>query len=335
MLRLGWRLMLIRQKKVGYFRTFATATNQPTSEILGRDSQTFILPDNRTLGFAEYGSSTGYPLMWFHGFPSSRLEGKGLDKLALKHNIRVISPDRPSYGLSTIQPDRKIMHWPADVYALANHLGISRFAVLGGSGGGPYALACAYTLPKDMLSAVGILAGAPPWIAGTKDILLISRILARFSRTWPSGLLALSDIIVKAARHSFDNPRVMELMRRSLEQKAKADEKDIPVEERRMRLIRTLMEGFAQGSEVIVHESRLLTGDWGFTFEDIKYDPIQVWHGTRDINAPISNIRYMVNHLPHAVLKEYDESHFTIHNHMEEILLELMPLESKNYHKNA
>ncbi|OQE37547.1 hypothetical protein PENNAL_c0794G03227, partial [Penicillium nalgiovense] len=73
--------------------------------------------------------------------------------------IRVIAPERPGFGLSTVQPNRRIMDWPADVQALAHYLSLSRFAVMGGSGGGPYALACARMLPQDMMSAVGIFAG--------------------------------------------------------------------------------------------------------------------------------------------------------------------------------
>lgn len=127
-----------------------------------RSSQSLVLPDGRLLGYAEFGHPTGSPLLYFHGFPMSRLEGWMTDKVARRQHIRVISVDRPGYGLSTFQPHRRITDWPADVQALASQLDISRFAVLGMSGGGPYALACAHSLPQEMLSAVGVMCGAPP-----------------------------------------------------------------------------------------------------------------------------------------------------------------------------
>jgi len=99
----------------------------------------------------------------------------------------------------------------------------------------------------------------------------------------------------------------------------------IPVEERRQELIRIVFEGFAQGADGFVQETQLLTGDWGFKFEDINYDKIHVWHGTKDVNAPISMIRYMVDRLPHVELREFDDTHFTIHRHLDEILTELIP----------
>ncbi|KAJ5584491.1 uncharacterized protein N7459_004291 [Penicillium hispanicum] len=77
-------------------------------------------------------------------------------------HLRVITPDRNGYGLTTFDSRRVILDWPADVQVLAHNLDIKRFAVLGGSGGSPYALACAYLLPKEIISAVGIMAGAGP-----------------------------------------------------------------------------------------------------------------------------------------------------------------------------
>lgn len=78
----------------------------------------------------------------------------------------MIAPDRPGFGLSTFDARRRIADWPDDVRALAAHLGIARFAILGGSGGAPYALACARALPADMVSAVGLYAAAAPWREG-------------------------------------------------------------------------------------------------------------------------------------------------------------------------
>ena len=57
--------------------------------------------------------------------------------------VRLISPDRPGMGLSTYQPGRRLVDWPADVAHLTEALGIERFAVMGWSAGGPYAAVCA------------------------------------------------------------------------------------------------------------------------------------------------------------------------------------------------
>jgi pimeloyl-ACP methyl ester carboxylesterase len=72
------------------------------------DSQTFVLPDGCTLGYAEYGNPNGKALLYFHGFPSSRLEAYALDNIVLRHDIRLLALDRPGFRLSSPDPHRHI-----------------------------------------------------------------------------------------------------------------------------------------------------------------------------------------------------------------------------------
>ena len=114
------------------------------------------LSDGRYLAISEYGAPGGEPVFFFHGWPGARLQGQLADEPAKKLNIRFISPDRPGFGLSDFQPGRSILDWPKDILDLADSLGLDQFAVLGLSGGAPYALACAYAIPEQ-LTAVGII----------------------------------------------------------------------------------------------------------------------------------------------------------------------------------
>jgi pimeloyl-ACP methyl ester carboxylesterase len=319
------------------------------------DSQTLQLPDGRVLGYAEYGDPTGIPILYFHGFPISRLDASSVHAMAARRGWRVISIDRPGYGLSTFQSARRITSWPADVRAFADHAGLSRFAVLGGSGGGPYALACALELPKDMLTSVGVFAGAPPWAVGGMKEMLTSAWLTYLGATYaPAGLRVAADGLVKSAKWMVGTRRVQTWIdgwlegvvkknREEAEEAAQNNESrdpelnevwnvsDTPIPERRERLLRMLFEGFAQGSEAFVQEAQLLTQDWGFKFEDISYDPIRIWHGTRDVNAPVSLIRIMAERLPRSALREYDDDHFSIVKHTEEIIAELVSNETKGH----
>ena len=266
--------------------------------------------------------------MFFHGFSSSRLEAHGLDRIARRRHLRIIAPDRPGFGLSTPQPHRRITDWPADVRALANHCDLSRFAVLGGSGGGPYALACAYALPREMLSAVGIMAGAPPWQAGTQDLPLTARATSLAAKNWPTGLRRLTDLLMRTLRTGFTYGPAINSIERWLEENQQENDGGTKIQEKRERLLRMAFEGFAQGAEGFVHEAQLLTQDWGFRFEDVVYDRIRLWHGTHDTNAPVRMIRYMVERLPHSDLDEFEgENHWTLARHLDKILSDLVPEE--------
>jgi len=115
--------------------------------IVGND-KVIQLRDGRTLGYAEYGSSEGKPLFYFHGHPGSRFEARFLAEQAAQVGVRLIGIDRPGMGLSSFKARRRLLDWPDDVVELADSLHLDRFAVVGFSGGGPYTLACAYKVPS-------------------------------------------------------------------------------------------------------------------------------------------------------------------------------------------
>ena len=130
--------------------------------------------DGRTLhaydtGDAGRGDSV---VMWHHGTPNIGAPPRPLFAAAGRLGIRFVSYDRPRYGGSTPVPGRSVGSAAVDAAAVADALGLSRFGVLGHSGGGPHALACAALLPGRVTAAVGVSSLAPftadglDWFAG-------------------------------------------------------------------------------------------------------------------------------------------------------------------------
>jgi pimeloyl-ACP methyl ester carboxylesterase len=323
------------------------ASSIPSTRKLTLDdheNQAFSLPDGRILGYAEYGNPDGFPMFAFHGFPSSRLEMSPIDKIARRRNIRLIALDRPGFGLSTFQPHRQIIDWPADVLEFAQHAGLKRFSVIGLSGGGPYSVACAYKLPRDMLHSVGVFAGGPPWEAGRQHMPWFARCTSTWATYLPFSFRVFSDGVVGMARWVMSTGPGIRQLDKLLEslQKQKSGEKktelekndeQIPIAEQRENVLSLVFAGFAQGSAAMVQEAQLLSAQsWGFKFEDVNYDPIRIWHGSKDINSPVEMIRYMTKRLPHGVLKEFDDTHFTMAKHIGPALDELVPADTAKKH---
>jgi pimeloyl-ACP methyl ester carboxylesterase len=326
-------------------------------------SQSCTLSDGRVLSYAEFGDPTGYPLIFFHGFPSCRLEAWFLDPIVQRKGIRLIAPDRPGFGRSTFQPNRHFFHYPSDIQALADHLEVDKFAILGGSGGGPYALACAKDTP-GRLSAVGLFASAGPWeIEGdegmrkelTKDIRpstkrfasavkhaprtmnVVTKVVSGtiswlFSRKWVVAYvdkqirqddiknLKKAEMGEKVEGKVVDQQMVFD--RQTLADRQKMDENGGPGPGE--QLAQAFKETFHQGTSATMQEAALLCSPWGFDISTITYDKIQVWHGTKDINAPLNQIRYFVDRIPHCELKTYDADHFELVKHIEEVLDDLI-----------
>src|SRR5215212_10064165 len=99
-------------------------------------------PDGRALAYVERGAEDGTPVIVSHGTPGSRLARHPDPEIYERHGVRAVAYDRPGYGRSDPQPGRSVADATADVAAIADELGFDRFAVVGGSGGAPHALAC-------------------------------------------------------------------------------------------------------------------------------------------------------------------------------------------------
>jgi pimeloyl-ACP methyl ester carboxylesterase len=315
------------------------STSEPTDPPRHLINQTITLPDKRLLGFAEYGDPSGYPLMFFNGFPSCRYEVWPIHSMLKRKRIRLIAPDRPGFGLSTFQPNRKIIDYASDVENLANHLELDRFAVIGASGGGPYALACAKVIPAERLSAVGLFASAGPLrVEGEggeelmRDIRPSSKLFAKGVIWVPRFKNWLIKLAIWTVHWALCQQWIIKLLdSRIRESKVKAPMgKGGPEETTEGRpgpgefLAVFFKETFCQGSEPTLQEAQLFASPWGFESSDISYDKIQLYHGTRDVNAPINQIRYMVERLPHCTLKEYDTDHFGMAGNLDEILDEII-----------
>jgi pimeloyl-ACP methyl ester carboxylesterase len=132
----------------------------PLSVMSERDVR---LEDGRTLRVHDAGStgSEAFTVFWHHGTPQTGALLEPLVSAAAERNIRLLSYARPSYGGSTPHPGRDIASAASEVAQIADASGIERFAVMGASSGGSYALACAALLPDRVMGAVGIAAVAP------------------------------------------------------------------------------------------------------------------------------------------------------------------------------
>ena len=110
--------------------------------------------DNRNISFADYGPASGLAVLCCHGGPGSRLEPRRISEQAAAAGFRLIGIDRPGYGKSTPLPGRSICDWTQDAIAVADHLMLDQFLMVGVSTGGSYALATAAVAPSRVLGVL-------------------------------------------------------------------------------------------------------------------------------------------------------------------------------------
>jgi pimeloyl-ACP methyl ester carboxylesterase len=252
-----------------------------------------LLADGRRLGYAQYGRPAGEPIFYFHGHPGSRLEGRFAHSAAAAAGYLVIALDRPGLGLSDALPGRALTDWPADVAEAADKLGFSRFCVAGASGGGPYALACAWRLP-GRVSRVAVISGVGPYqVRGiTRGMRWQNRVGFQFGSRWP----ALAGVLMKSMRRSvIDQPeRTIDALARAM---SPADAAIVRRPEVRAVLIADLVEAFRRGSDGATHDMVLLGRPWGFSLGEIEPE-VYLWQGEADTLVPPATGRYLAQQIP-------------------------------------
>ena len=286
------------------------------------DTRVMELPDGRELAWLEFGDPSGTPVIGFHGTPGSRFQLVVDEEPVRAAGVRLISVDRPGYGHSTYQPDRKLADWPPDVGQLADHLGLDRFGVIGVSGGGPHALVCA-ALMGGRVAAAGVLSGVGRLGApGAEDAMMPSNVLVtKLGRRSTKPLEAVFGVMTRVQRRWPD--QTMRLMAKQLPE---ADAVIIRRPEVRRMFIQETRRASPTTAKASAQDFQLFVRDWGFRLEDIVV-PVHFWQGDADRNVPVAHARQMAAAIPGAVLHEVPGGgHLMSLDRTAEILSTLVPL---------
>ena len=275
-----------------------------------------VLADGRVLGWSEFGDSAGQAVFGFHGTPSSRLDFAPSDAAARELGLWIIAPDRPGHGDSSPAPGRTLLSWADDVAALADHLGIDRFAVLGFSGGGPYALACAAALGDRVTAVVGASAAGPvDHPGGLAGMSVTDKILTWFSLHAPRAGRAWMRTLAVGARLS---PRIAVW--------GEAGELGPGAREVLARLgppstvMAPFHESMRQGGAATIEDFALLSLPWGFDLREIAV-PVVLFHGAADRVVPLHQAEHLATAIPGAELVLVDDvGHILFHREVERVL---------------
>jgi pimeloyl-ACP methyl ester carboxylesterase len=256
---------------------------------------TLQLADGRRLAWREYGRPDGVPCVYTTGTPASGLAGALYDEAARRAGVRWISVDKPGYGWSDYQPGRTLLGWPGDVAALADHLGLSRFAVVGESGGGPHALALGYGLAARVTTVV-VLAGLGPADQPSvrEGMRRQNRMLLAIAQRAPWALRAPTALMGLA----LSNPRRAERYARKQAAGSPPADRELLTDPAVAPLfLAATIDAFRAGSRGTAQELTILARPWGFDLAEVKVH-VDLWHGTEDINVPVAIARAVVAQLP-------------------------------------
>ena len=263
-------------------------------------TQTVAAADGRSLTIAEWGDPDGFPVFSLHGTPGSRFVGQANASAYASIGVRVITYDRPGYGGSDRFRSRRVVDSVADVSAIADNLGLDRFAVTGGSWGGPHSLAVAARLPERVTRAACIAGVAPfdmpgfdwfadmdavnieelGWALEGEDVLArnIERVAARM----------LERVADDPSKMISDNVQLSE-----------ADRAQMANPERHDAIRKGINEAFRHGIWGYVDDVLCLIEPWGFDVTEIRV-PTRVLYGLTDVLVPRQHGDWLAHNVPGA-----------------------------------
>jgi pimeloyl-ACP methyl ester carboxylesterase len=282
------------------------------------ETNTIPLNDGRLLEYASYGDAGGLPALFFHGFIGSHHQAAFAHEAARRHGLRLIAPNRPGVGRSTLKERRCLEECVPDVAQLADALGLDRFAVVGVSGGAPYALACLKGLPRRVPAAV-LVSGLGP--VGEPGLLAemgpLPRQALRMSRRAPWLVRWFFGLRLRRFRN---DPEAF--LSRLMRTWSRSDQQLFTRPEVRRFFLNDLREVLLQGRgpEGMVQELQLYQR-WGFRMQDIAPGAkVMIWHGKHDLLVPPAMSEYAASLLPGAEMKLRPGGHFMVLEHADEVV---------------
>lgn len=285
-------------------------------------SERILQLETGAIAFEEYGDPKGRPVVFCHGWPSSRTLAELTDAAARALGVRIISPDRPGISGSDFQRERKLLDWPPVLRALADHLGLSQFRMLAISGGAPYAYVSAWAMP-ERVEAISVVSGAPP-IHELRDhagLLGLYRWMLALYQKQPE-LLRTCFRLVRPIACVRQPVRFRPLLLKLLQPCDAASLRDSAAFEACFESQRRAWRGSAEG---VMADAQIYADPWGFPLEQVSV-PVRLWHGIKDRSFSVGLAEEVVGRLSNCMARYIDEAgHYSLPiRHMPEILRDLM-----------
>jgi pimeloyl-ACP methyl ester carboxylesterase len=278
-----------------------------------------VRKDSQFIPFkTEFGLKEGQPLIFFHGFPGSHLQGVVLDKAAQKLGLRVLSYDRPGYGHSKPLRVGKLNDFILGLERSLDELSIERFFLVGVSGGNPGAMVAAkYFGPRVI--ALGGICGLAPYREAASCYTPFTRRGLDLARKTPEPLFG---ILINQFLKGFKPDTQLEKMLKNLSPPDQRALRDPTIRE---TLLESMKMARIQGSPGISFDLKSFVSPWSSEIQKIKC-PYFIWHGLQDHILPPAMAEYLHHQLPHSQLKLFPgEGHYSLPVYRsEEILSDLV-----------
>jgi len=242
-----------------------------------------------------------------------------------RRNVQILVLDRPGYGASTRFPGRCVADVVKDVTEMVDMHGWDRFAVWGGSGGGPHALACASLLADRVERCASVVGPAPydaeglNWFEGMSP-----GNVEEFSRAL-EGEDSYRPLVERLAREAVEAARAGEV---SIPSDYELPESDVAALRSRIAdpgHLDRIIAAHTDGVDGWIDDCIAMTRPWGFEPAGIQ-TPVSIWYGLDDVLCPRGHAEWLLSRTPGAERRELPNAHMLGDEELDEIYSWLLAL---------
>ena len=284
------------------------------------------LADGRRFGIAEYGTEGGLPVLALHGAPASRLMFDVADGPAKRLGLRLYCPERPGYGITSADRGATLQSRAEELAGIADKLGLQRFAVLGVSGGGPYAVALAALL-GSRISGVALVSPMGP-IAQFIEAQGRGEIGQEFGKMGRGHRMFFIDLprhrhllkaqsVVSARAFKAAPQMFAKLFARIL---SPGDRRILAQPAVRESQVRMTLEALRHGVDGGMSDLDIFSKPWPVDFSNIDV-PAIIWQGREDRVVPVPVTLWLSRLIKECRLVELEGAgHFWVYDHVGDVL---------------
>jgi pimeloyl-ACP methyl ester carboxylesterase len=267
-----------------------------------------ITRDGRRVPYCLYGPPTGRSVVFEYGTPGFRQLSPSMAEAAIRAGAQLLVIDRPGFGGSDRCKDRTIVDVVEDVDGVVDSLGWDSFAIWGGSGGAPHALACAAVLGSRVTRCASVVGPAPfdakglDWLAGMSP-----GNVEEFTAA-ATGEAAYRPLVQRLAEEAVASVETGSIQ--------VADDYNLPdsdIVALRARLnedgyLERMRATYTGGIDGWIDDCIAMTRPWGFDLQTLAI-PISIWYGPNDVLSPRGHAEHLLSAIPHAQRRELPGGH--------------------------
>jgi pimeloyl-ACP methyl ester carboxylesterase len=262
----------------------------------------------RRVDYCLYGPASAPPVVFEYGTPGTRWLSGQLTGAAARAGVQLLVLDRPGYGASNRRSGRRIVDVVDDIVAVADAIGWEEFAVWGGSGGAPHALACAATLPQRVIACASVVGPAPFDAPGLDWFAQMSPANIEEFTVAARGEQAYRPLVQKLAEEAVAAVAAGGVQVTANYELSDSDVRALQARRGERDYLKRMRSTYAGGVDGWIDDCMAMTRPWGFELGAISV-PVSVWYGSSDVLSPRAHAEYLLAAIPHADRCELEGGH--------------------------